>query len=378
MTTRHGRGPTGPDLPAPGRRPGRRPRHRAILAVVSVVMLLLPTTGASAHGPDPLLSDRLFGQDQHVAFRWRAGAEPPAAIKTAIKAAATGINASRASRAATFGYAADGPGVIGYGVGATCGVNGIACFTRDAPASYTMWLREHGRVFDWGALKWCQMSAAPANGCYDAQTIALDEFGHIEALGHHANFADDSDYLDAVVQTYSRTKPKVGWDEHVLGRCDVATLQREYDVPNAATPISTCLSLATVATLAAGGTAVAPGTTATFSATLRVADTDAYDRLADNALSGRTVKLQRRALGTTTWSTVATMAAGATAGTYTATYKMTANGEFRSLFSATSAEGLASDGSPVVTVRIVTCTAAPAGGRATKAPAAAPCAEPGR
>ncbi len=376
MNTRHRSGPPAA-LPASGSRPGRRRRHRAVLGVVTVVMLLLSAVGAEAHGPDPILSDRLFGQDQHVAFHWRAGAEPPAAIKTAIKDAAAGLNASRASRAATFGYAAGGSGVIGYGVGATCGVNGIACFTRNAPESYTMWLREHGRVFDWGTLKWCQMSADPPNGCYDVQTIALDEFGHIEVLGHHANFADDSDYLDAVVQTVSRTKPKVGWDEHILGRCDVATLQREYDVPNTATPISTCLSLSTVATLAAGGTAVAAGTTVSFSATLRVADTDAYDRLADNALSGRTVKLQRRALGTTTWSTVATMAPGVTAGTYTATYKITANGEFRSLFSATAAEGLSSDGSPVVTVRLVSCTAAPVGGRATRAPAA-PCAEAGR
>ena len=101
-----------------------------------------------------------------------------------------------------------GANPIGYGVGATCGVNGLACFTRDAPSGFTMWLREQGHVFDWGTLKWCQTYATAPNGCYDAETIALDEFGHVDGLGHHVNKDDDSDYLDAVVQTYSRTKPR--------------------------------------------------------------------------------------------------------------------------------------------------------------------------
>ena len=38
------------------------------------------------------------------AFRWRSGAEPAAAIKTAIRAAAADANDSRASKAPTFSY----------------------------------------------------------------------------------------------------------------------------------------------------------------------------------------------------------------------------------------------------------------------------------
>jgi hypothetical protein len=223
-----------------------------------------------------------------------------------------------------------------------------------------MWLREHGRVFDWGTLKWCQMYDDPPNGCYDAATIALDEFGHIEVLAHHVNHADDRDYLDAVVQTYSRTKPKDGWNEHVLGRCDVATLQREYDVPSATTKISTCLDLDTVVTLAASTPAAVYGTTVKFTATLKVATVSSYDRLSGNSLSGRSVKLQRRAPGTSTWTTIATMSAGSSAGTYSASTVLTATSEFRSLFSATTTEGLAGDGSPVVTVaRVIVCGGAP-------------------
>jgi hypothetical protein len=339
--------------------PIARRRLRAGVLVMSALLGALPTTVAQAHGPDPVLSNSLFGQDQLLGFRWRSGAEPPSAIKTAIKEAAADVTASRASRAATFAYDSAGGSPIGYGPGATCGVNGIACFTRSAPDSFTMWLREHGRVFDWGTLKWCQMYSSPPNGCYDVETIALDEFGHVEQLGHHVNYSDDRDYLDAVVQTYSRTRPKDGWDEHVLGRCDVATLQRSYDVPTSSTKISTCLDIDTTLTISASTTATIYGGSVRFAAALKVAADDDYGRLKGNALSGRTVKLQRRTPGATTWTTVATMTPGSTGGTYSATATITADGEFRALYSATTTEGLNTDGSPVVTVSLQACAGAP-------------------
>jgi hypothetical protein len=335
-------------------------RTQSLVAILlAALVTALSASTALAHGPDPVISSKLFGQDQKLTFKWRSGSQPPTAIKTAIKAAAAGINASRASRAATFSYASGGTSLIGYGAGATCGVNGIACFTRTAPTNFTMWLREHGRVFDWGTLKWCQMYSSPPNGCYDAETIALDEFGHVEVLGHHVNYADDRDYGDAVVQTYSRTKPSAGWDEHVLGRCDVATLQRVYDVPTASTRISTCLDLDTTVTLATSTTAVIVGGTATFTATLKIDADSAYQRLSGNTLSNRTVNLQRRPPGSTTWTTVSAMTAGSAAGTYTLPLKITSTTEFRAQFATPSSEGLGGDTSPTVKVAVVSCGGAP-------------------
>ena len=103
--------------------------------------------------------------------------------------------------------ATDAPNPIGYGSGATCGPAGIACFTRSVPDRFTMWFRQQGYPFDWGTLRWCQAYSSPPTGCFDVENIALDEFAHIEGLGHHVNYADERDYLDAVVQTYSRQKP---------------------------------------------------------------------------------------------------------------------------------------------------------------------------
>src|SRR6476660_9041735 len=109
-----------------------RHTHRAHLrrsgaVIVAVLALALTGVGAAAHGPDPTLGGGTFGQNQDLRFRWRSGSEPTAAIKAAIKAAAADASATRASKAALFTYDAAGPNPIGYGTGATCGVNGLAC-----------------------------------------------------------------------------------------------------------------------------------------------------------------------------------------------------------------------------------------------------------
>jgi hypothetical protein len=331
---------------------GRLRPHPLLVGLGLALLLVLAMPWAvAAHSPDPILGGGLFAQGQDLRFRWRAGAEPAAVIKTAIRAAATAANATRNSRSATFTYDTAGANPIGYGPGATCGVNGIACFTRTAPTSFTMWLREQGHVFDWGSLKWCQSYTSPPNGCYDAETVALDEFGHIEILNHHENYADQHDYLDAVVQTFSRVKAQAGYNARAFGRCDVATLQLQYDVPSSAAKYSTCLSLTTDLRLSWTRNV----NLITLTANLAVVDLSTYFRLGGNPISARTVTLQRRPVGSTTWSSVGTMTAGGS-GTYTLTYQIYAATEFRAVFSTPSGEGLRGDTSGTVSVTAFTCT----------------------
>jgi len=334
-----------------------RSRSSALAAAAVFLVASLTATGAFAHGPDPVASGGAFGQNQVLRFRWRAGSEPSTALKTAIKAAAAGVNASRASKAATFTYDAAGSSPIGYGAGATCGVNGLACYTRTVPDGFTMWFREQGHVFDWGTMKWCESYDAPPNGCYLAENIALDEFGHVEGLGHHVNYASGSDYEDAVVQTYSRTKPSAGWDNDVFGRCDVARLQMLYDVTFASSKFSTCLDMSTVLTISASPTQIVVGSSTTLVATLKVVDSDAYGRLGGNSVSGRTVTLQRRAVGATTWILVGTMPAGSASGTYVLAQTPGGNTEYRAVFATPSGDGINGDSSPAVRVSVTGCTA---------------------
>lgn len=339
----------------------RRTARGLLLAVVATVGAAALAPATAAHDPDPALGGAAWAQDERLEYRWRAGDEPPAAIRSAINAAADDSNDTKASRAAVLAYDAGAGNPIGYGPDATCGVNGIACFTRSAPdGGFAMWLREHGRVFEWGVLRWCQMSASPPNGCYDAETVALDEFGHIQGLGHHDNYADDSDYLDAVVQTFSRTKPQSGWDMHEYGRCDTARLQLRYDIVTAANPYSTCLELETVVTLSASPTSIAYGGTTRFTALLKVADLDGYGLVGGNPVSYRYLRLQRRAPGATTWTTVATLNPTASpTGSYTASLRLQATAEFRAYFASQTVEGLDGDTSPTVTVSVAGCTSGP-------------------
>ena len=334
---------------------------RVILAVALVCASLVASVApAAAHSPDPALTGALWAQDQNVHFRWRAGEVPPLAMQTAITSAATAAGATRRSRAATFTADPAGTSWINYGLDVTCGVNGLACFSRaNAPGSFTMSFREQGHLFDWGRLRWCQLTADQPDGCYDAENIALDEFGHVEILGHHLNYSDNRDYLDAVVQTYSHAKPAVGWNAHALGRCDVATLQRKYDMQLWTSRYSTCLDLATTLSIAASATSVTYGGSATFTAHLIVTDLDAYERLGGNPVSGRTVTIQRRLPGGA-WTSLATMTAAASAGTYTfVASSLTSTADWRAVFAKPSSEGLRSAISPVVTVYVSGCTTAP-------------------
>lgn len=336
-------------------RTSRVARYGALI-LVAIVAGVVP---ASAHGPDPVFGGPLFAQNQELLFRWRAGQEPPAAMQLAIRQGAADANATRNSRAATFVPDPAGASWINYGLDVGCGVNGLACFSRiNAPKSFTMSFRENGHRYDWGILRWCEMTGRP-NGCFDARNSALDEFGHVEILGHHLNFADESDYLDAVVQTIQRVKPEDGYDAHVFGRCDVASLQRKYDMINMASKYSTCLDLATTLALTAPSTAPYRANVL-FTATLTVVDLVAYERLGANPVSNRTVTLQRRVPGDPVWAPVGAMTAGAAAGTYTFTaVSQTKTFEWRAVFAKPAGEGLRADNSTTVAVSIQPCRTPP-------------------
>jgi hypothetical protein len=326
------------------------------VAVVLAIVAASITTPVLAHDPDPALSGGTFGQSQALEFRWRSGSEPPSAIRTAVwKPPVTATRRVRRKRRRS-GYDSTSSNPIGYGSG-TCGVNGLACFTRTVPTGFTMWFREHGRVFDWGTLRWCQMQSSPTNGCYDAETIALDEFGHVEVLNHHVNFADESDYTDAVVQTYSRTRPKTGWDMHVYGPCDTATLQIKYDLPTLSSLYSRCLDLVTVLTLSISDTSIPYAGLVDFTAYLKVATDTSYGRLSANPIGARTVRLQRRAIGSTTWANLVTLPPSSTAGTYPTSLRLYSTADFRAVFSTPSNEGVRGDTSPTVRITVAPCTA---------------------
>jgi hypothetical protein len=312
-----------------------------------------------AHGPDPALGSP-WSPNQNLVWNWAPGQVPPSWLQAAFDRAAADSNNTRGSRAGVFVRQTGAPSTVAYGEPTGCSSAGIACFSRNAPSSFRIWFRAQGYRFDWGTLRWCQGPSGYLDGCFDAENIALDELGHVEGLGHHQNYGDNRDYRDAVVQTVSRSKPRAGWDAHAYGRCDVARLQLLYDRPSTWSPFSTCLSIATVTTLSPSSTSALLGTQVSMTATLRSAASSAYGALSNDLISGRTVVLQRRFPGASSWTTVTTMAPGSGTGTYAATVTITGSYEWRAAFATPAGEGLGASSSTWVAVSGVPCTICPA------------------
>lgn len=336
------------------------PRVVAMFGLLLAGSLLAGSAAPVAgHAPDPVMGGELYAQDDRLEYRWRSGQVPPAWMQGAIHDAAAGSNDTRASRAAAFAYAADGPSPISYGEPSGCGTNGIACFSRaGAPNSFVIAFRRQGHVFDWGSMRWCQAYETPPGGCYDVENVTLDELGHVLILGHHDNYQDDSDYTDAVVQTFSRTKPSSGWNTHRYARCDTATLQRRYDVRSSFSAISTCLDLPTALSLRASDNPIPSRGNLVLTATLDIPSGVGGGRLEDNRLSGRTVSIQRRPPGSSSWTSLGAMDTGSIAGTYTYQSNPSITYEWRAVFSAPSDEGLAGSRSDAVTVVVGVCVGA--------------------
>lgn len=336
--------------------------RRRLLISLAAIAILTTSLGppALAHGPNPILgSGTRWDQDQVVGYQWASPGTPPSWAAAEIDAAAADVARTKKSRAATFTRVSSASSRIYYGATVPCSSYGIACMNRTGVPDYFagMWFRPHNWPFDWGDLKWCQALAEIANGCYDVENVALDEFGHIELLDHHVNYADERDFTDSVVQFAARSRPKEGWSQHDFGRCDVARLQLEYELESSSKPVSTCLNLAAVLTISAP-TSVLKGGNGRVTGTLRITTSSTARRLAGDPLSGRTIALQRRPLSSSTWSTIGTMVPTTTAGSYGYTVTVDQTADYRLVFADPVTEGLTGATSGVVRITATTssCT----------------------
>ena len=325
---------------------------RAAVAIVAAVTALLAAgalSPAAAWSPDPILGGPMFRPSQAMTFRWGNATAMPLSMRIAIALGALDASRSSWSRAPTYAWAAAGSNVVYYGGDVPCSTYGIACFARNAPTGFTIWFREDGHRFDFGPLRWCEAENYP-DTCPDAETVMLDELGHVDDLNHHVNLPDDSDYTDAVMQALTHGKPKPGWSVHAFERCDVSTLQALYDVASPTTLYSTCSDVPSVLALSASTTSATSGSTIAFTATLTSHGTGLLN---GNAVAGRTVVLQGRS--GTSWVDIATMGPGSAAGTYVFSEGVWSTSDYRALFRKPSGEGLRSSSSGAVTISISSC-----------------------
>ncbi len=320
-----------------------RPAGPIVALALAVLMSLVNVLPTHAATPDPILGGGLYAQNLGLTYRWSSAGTPPSAIRSAIARGAAEANSTRLSKAPTFAYSSGSGNLIYYGTSVPCGVNALACMRRDPPGWFGVWYRENGHRYDWGTLRWCEMTGSP-NGCFEAENVALHELGHVMILDHHVNLPDNSDSRDSIMQRIQPAKPKAGWNAHAYARCDVATLQQQYDVQSWSTPYSTCLNVPTALKLTSSSTAVVTGSKVAFTATL---SSNGTGRLSNNPVSARVVVLQGQT--SSGWSNIATMTAGSS-GTYSASVAVWATRDFRAVFSKPAGEGLRASTSTRLTV----------------------------
>src|SRR5690242_7303707 len=211
---------------------------RLLAALAGSLVILAVSNGQAAATPPTPADGQVWNQNQRVTFRWHQGDEPPTWMRSAINAAANDSNDSRDAKAAVLSQSDSGASWIGY-TGDVPTTWAIGYTVGNIPNSFTMRLRPQGYPLDWGTLRWCQAYDTPPSGCYDAEMIALHEFGHVQTLDHPDD-ADVTNWTDTVMHWAPKTKAKAGWNQHEFGPCDVARLQIRYEPLTSSTRISTC------------------------------------------------------------------------------------------------------------------------------------------
>ncbi|HWH24507.1 MAG TPA: hypothetical protein VNW68_06400 [Candidatus Limnocylindria bacterium] len=322
--------------------------------LVALLLAAVATGPLQAATPTPWNGSGTWADNQLVEYDWHDGSIPPAWMRSAINAAAADSNSSRASNAAILRRSAGAASTVYYRADLP-EPSAIAYASTSKPTRFRVWMRTHGYVFDWGKLRWCQYFDSPPNGCYDAEMIALHEFGHVQGLAHATTTTYDS-WTDTVMHQYPKAKSGAGWDQHAFGRCDVARLQRKYGLPDAWTLISTCDAQPANLTLSSSSSSVTYNGGITFTARLSVADSG-NGRLAGQPLSGRSVVLQFRRPGESAWTTYSAMTPLDDAtGRYRLTFSLRTTYEWRARFAAPAKEGIGGANSSIVTVTVASCT----------------------
>ena len=344
--------------PIRGKRGTAMSRSIRVSTVLAASCAIGFATTALAISPTPGGSPPLWNQNQIVEYKWKAGTEPPAWMATAINDAAADSTASRKSKAANLTYDAAGASWISYTSDFGSDHQALGWTTyNDPPNSFHIKLRPHGYAADWGTLRWCPVNGN--DGCYDPELVALHEFGHVQRMSHNIAAEDPDYWLKSIMQRAPHAKPHVGWNMHTFGPCDVARLQMSYEALTHSTLYSTCLSLDTTMWLSAPQGPHLPGTNVLFTATFKIASTEAAT-LAGDELDARDVMLQRRLVGASTWTSYASMSSvGGGTGQYRVTLSVSSTYEYRAKYTADSGEGLNGSSSSALEVVVDPCQLGP-------------------
>ena len=196
--------------------------RRAAAAILAASAALQAASLAAAHSPDPPIAWPLFEADDVLQFRWKEGEVPPprcgmpssqAQPVQRLRGVAGALDRVcrrrrvdrriRRERLLRRRMAWPAP---------TAGTRPTASASPSEPTAGSS---------TGAASSGASSSRRSPTAATTSRTSRSTSSGTSSGLGHHVNYGDESDYLDAVVQTISRARPKAG-----LGRRRVRPLRR--------------------------------------------------------------------------------------------------------------------------------------------------------
>jgi hypothetical protein len=320
--------------------------RRATMALGAALVLLAVAAGSVLAGePDPGHTDQFQHDpgDARLVLDWHFAGAYPAWFKTAVEtelethwrdAATNNSNVPRFDNggdnsgggAIVYTPAASSPctgSTTWLGCNPAGGIRGFTIYVRQVPsASAPTWLWYHRDST-------CQ-DVYPGDGfatsvCFSVLRVTAHEATHLTLLRPHYDTGDDGETF-----MQSRTPTPNGspanWNRKSFLPCDEAAAQLEYGLLDpaggyadcfATTPgdgakgLNSALSLASATSITRCW-----NTSATASGRLALGDDAAYEDLRGTPLAGRSIRIDRRPIGDTTWTNgiaaaTATAAAGA-------------------------------------------------------------------
>lgn len=323
--------------------------RRVLVAVMAGLTLSCLPVVADAH--NPTRGENSYGDDLTVSSKWGqyddSTHSPPAStswlqmnVSTALGTDWTADSVSHAPSFATGGSGSIPD--IRYLTSAQLANTEecpagffVACTDYNGPASagttwkYTAFNSENPA----GApiSLFCEYPGQADAACESIRRDALHEMGHVAGLERGDYTTGASHYQPATAPSTTtvmilnlQEASDPGWNYYLLGTCDLIELQREYDVNALSDGYANCVDhipspgtrydattdttrIRAYAAMVDPADEVCVGEFATLSGTgVIINDPATLGRIANNPLSGRTMAIQRRTVGGSAWSAVAT------------------------------------------------------------------------
>ncbi len=308
--------------------------HRVISFVSAVVLVIV--TGGTALAHAPISGQKAYADYLDLPYRFATGTPTwvSSTVRTVFETDYPDANYNN-TRMPQFVYSTSAAAHVWFVADSTSPCSGsdtwLMCADNDwdgdgnrAEQDWRIYVRdvENAPVYFSGTrAAWLQQTGACPSGrlCFDARRAFIHEILHVTLSAPH----NEQGQAYSVMSAATPNSPKSGWNIHHIQPCDEAAAQLLYDLSYTGGQYSDCFDhlanavsqgLDSNLTVGASGYGDCLGTGVTASGRLEITNYSSYKLLAANPLTNRSISIDRRLKGSTTWTTITTAVASSASG----------------------------------------------------------------